>query len=107
MYDNAGHQQYSNVVILKSTSSALLKIALMPNPVRDRASLKIESGRAANATIRIINSLGVIVSIKNVSLNKGENTISLHDIIRLHSGAYQVVVNAGDNSSHVKMLVNR
>ena len=107
MYDNAGHQQYSNVVILKSTNSALLKIALMPNPVRDRASLKIESGRAANATIRIINSLGVIVSIKNVSLNKGENTISLHDIIRLHSGAYQVVVNAADNSSHVKMLVNR
>ena len=107
MYDNAGHQQYSNVVILKSTNSALLKIALMPNPVRDRASLKIESGRAANATIRIINSLGVIVSIKNVSLNKGENTICLHDIIRLHSGAYQVVVNAGDNSSHVKMLVNR
>jgi hypothetical protein len=107
MHDNAGHKQYSNVVMLKSSNSALLNIALMPNPVHDRASLKIETGGAVTATIRIINSLGMVVSMSNVNLYKGDNAIPLQDIMKLQSGAYQVVVNAADNSSNVKMLVNR
>jgi hypothetical protein len=107
MHDNAGRIRYGNVVLLKSTSSSLLNVALMPNPVRSNASLKIETGKAVSATIRIFNSLGILVSVKNVSLNKGENTISLNDITRLYDGGYEVVVNAANNSSNIKMLVNR
>jgi hypothetical protein len=107
MHDNTGHQQYSNVVVLKSTSRAMLNIALMPNPVHDHASLEIASDVAVAATIRIVNSLGLVVAIKNVKLHKGETSVPLHNIIRLQSGAYQVVVSTANYSSNVKMLVSR
>ena len=107
MHDKSARIQYSNVMVLKSANTSLLYVALMPNPVHSHASLKIETGRAVAATIRIINSLGMVMSVKNVNLNKGENPISLSDITRLPTGAYQVVVNAGNNSSNIKMIVNR
>ena len=56
--------------------------------------------------MRIINSLGLVVSAKNVNLNKGENSISIADIIPLSRGAYEVIVNAANNSANIKMLVN-
>ena len=107
MHDNDGHIQYSSVLMLKVLNSSVLSVALMPNPVRDHATLKIESGKAVTATVRIINSLGMVVSAKNVNLNKGENSVSIADIIQLSRGAYEVIVNAADNSANIKMLVNR
>ena len=107
MHDNDGHIQYSSVLMLKVLNSSVLSVALMPNPVRDHATLKIESGKAVTATVRIINSLGMVVSAKNVNLNKGENSVSIADIIRLSRGAYEVIVNAANNSANIKMLVNR
>jgi hypothetical protein len=107
MHDKSAGVQYSNVVVIKSTNSSLLNITLMPNPVHTQASLNIETGRSVTATIRIINSLGMVMSVKNVNLNKGENLISLSDIRLLYTGVYQVVVNAAGNSSNIKMLLNR
>ena len=107
MHDKSARVQYSNVVVVRSTNSSLLNVTLMPNPVHTRASLKIETGRSVTATIRIINSLGMVMSVENVNLNKGENLVSLSDIRLLYTGVYQVVVNAAGNSSHVKMLLNR
>jgi hypothetical protein len=49
----------------------------------------------------------MVMSVKNVNLNKGENLISLSDIRLLYTGVYQVVVNAAGNSSNIKMLLNR
>jgi hypothetical protein len=107
MHDNAGHMQYSNVVMMRSTNSSLLNIVLMPNPVRNYASLKIETQRAAAGEVRIINSLGMVVSVRNINLHRGENIISLPDVTRLQSGIYQVIVNAANNSCNIKMLMNR
>ena len=49
----------------------------------------------------------MIVFAKNVNLNEGENIVALPEITRLQAGAYQVIVNAANTSSNIKMLVNR
>jgi hypothetical protein len=107
MHGNAARAQYSNVVVIRHANTSLMSMTLMPNPVREHASLKIEAGRAVSATVRIINSLGVTVSVKDAILSKGENLISLPNITQLQTGVYQVVVNAANNSFAIKMLLNK
>lgn len=107
MHNMSGHIQYSNVVMIKSANSFLLNVGLMPNPVRTQASLMIETARAVNANIRVVNSLGMVLSVKNVILGKGANTIVLTETARLSTGVYEVVVNAGNNSINIRMLVTR
>jgi len=107
MHDNTGNIQYSNVVMIRSANTSSISVALMPNPVSSNATLKIDAARAVTGTIRIVNPIGMIVFAKNVKLNEGENIVALPDITRLQTGAYQVVVNAANTSSNIKMLVNR
>lgn len=107
LHDNSGRIQYSNVILMRSANTSLLTIALMPNPVRNHGSLNIETGRVANATIRIVSSVGIEVGVKRIYLNKGSNAIALPDVSRLANGAYEVVVTAANNSANIKMLVNR
>jgi hypothetical protein len=93
--------------MIRSKNAPSVIVTLAPNPVRDYASLKIETEHAYAGTVRIVNSLGMLVSVKNINLSKGENKIVLSNTFALKSGTYQVVVNAGNNSSTVKMLISR
>jgi hypothetical protein len=106
-HDNAGNIQYSNVVMIRSSNTSTISVALMPNPVNSSATLKIDAGHAVAGTIRIVNPIGMIMFARNVNLIEGENIVALPDITRLQTGAYQVIVNAANTYSNIKMLVNR
>lgn len=107
MYDNAGHKEYSSIVMVRSKNAPSIHVSIAPNPVRSHASLKVETEQASAGTIRIINTLGMVVHVQNINLSKGENIILLDNIRSFNNGAYQVVLNAGSNSSNVKMLISR
>jgi len=107
LFDYAGHKEYSRIVMVRSGNDPSVHISLAPNPVRSHTFLKVETEQASAGTIRIINTLGMVVHVQNIHLNKGENNILLNKILSLNNGAYQVIVNAGSNSSNVKMLISR
>lgn len=107
IYNNNGRIEYSNVIMMKTHNNSAISVTLAPNPVRDFASLKIETERASTGTVRMINSFGMVVSMKRINLNRGENKIVINIPSHLQNGTYQLVVNAEQLSTPVKMLVNR
>ncbi len=107
MHNAGGAQQASATVLIKTKSFSSVTLALAPNPVFNNTALLIESEHASAATIRIVNSLGMVVAVKNITLNKGENNIPLTLSANIPAGGYQVVLNAGTYSTSAKMLVSR
>ena len=105
--DYAGHKEYSSIMLVRSKDASAMHVSLAPNPVQTLTYLKVETEQAAAGTIRIINTMGMVVNVVKINLNKGENNILLDQILSLNNGAYQVVINAGSNSSNVKMLISR
>ena len=105
--DNSGALEYTTIVMIRSKNADPLHVALAPNPVRSHTLLKIESGQAASGVVRIVNSMGMVLRSQNINLAKGENNIQLSDLASLGTGTYKVVVNAGNNSCTLKMLVIR
>ena len=106
-FDYTGHKEYSSIVMVRSRNASSIHVSLVPNPVRSITSLKVETEQASAGTIRIVNTLGVVVHVQNINLSKGENNILLDNISSLNNGAYQVIVNAGNSSSNVKMMISR
>jgi methionine-rich copper-binding protein CopC len=51
---------------------------------------KFSSVKATTATITITNQAGVVVNTQNVTLVKGNNTVSLLDVTTLEEGAYTI-----------------
>ncbi|MBL7700431.1 MAG: hypothetical protein JNK79_19855 [Chitinophagaceae bacterium] len=107
IHNNNGRVEYSNVVMIKTQNNSAISVSLAPNPVQDFTSLKIETEHASTGTVRLINSFGMLVSVKNINLSKGGNKIIIDIPSQLQNGTYQLVVNAGEVCTSVKMLVNR
>ncbi|HUQ65747.1 MAG TPA: T9SS type A sorting domain-containing protein [Flavitalea sp.] len=107
IHNYAGRMQFSRMLILRSKNSSAMIVMVVPNPVLAGASLKIETEHGGSGSIRITNSVGITVAVKNINLNKGGNTIPLGIVSGLMNGTYHVIVNAGNNSTTVKMLLNR
>lgn len=105
--DKDGYSELSGVVAIKLKKEPETTISLVPNPVRRNASLNINSGNAASGSLRIINCYGTIVGTKSFHLNKGDNKVQLINAMKLISGTYQVFVTVNNNSSVVKMLVQK
>lgn len=107
LHDNAGALQYTNVLMIRSKTAAPLNVILAPNPVRSHTSLKVEAEQSSSGVIKVVNPIGMVLRLQNIHLSKGENNILLSNLSAFGTGTYQVVVNAGNNSCTVKMLVNR
>lgn len=104
---NSGGQEVSGSILIKARNFSAISMALAPNPVYDNTSLHVNTEHASAATVRIINALGMVVAVKNITLKKGENNIQLTLSASIPAGTYQVVLNAGTYSASAKMLVAR
>lgn len=107
MHSAGGRREISGTVLIKTKSISAIRMALAPNPVQNLTSLLIETEHAAVGTIRVMNALGMVVMVKNITLNKGENNISLNVPAAVSGGTYHVVLNAGSHTASAKMLVSR
>lgn len=91
---NSGAVEYSDVKKVDfSTENA---ISLSPNPAKNKAVLKIESGIAGMGHINILDYNGRSVYDANVKLSKGTNEIELPLVKSLSSGMYKVRVKIND-----------
>jgi len=78
-----------------------------PNPSINKAQVTINSKvNTSNATVSIINALGSVVSVKNIDLSTGKNTIHL-DSENLNSGIYFATISSGNNKIVKKFTVNK
>ncbi len=86
-----GSISYSNIIQLKfgSVKNSLL---LYPNPANGYMVLNIGVEKRSNAVIRLVNSLGQMVSSKTVTLNAGSNAITFDGLSQFVNGMYRVSV---------------
>jgi hypothetical protein len=114
-YDiNNGLEQLSIVIrynyALSVVSNAFLtaKVSnVYPNPSNDKAFIDVIADRGLEATsLNVYNSIGALVSTKDVSVQKGTNTFTI-ETSNLTSGIYFVNISNGGSIITKKFLVNK
>ncbi len=93
---------------VKDNGSVFASISdVYPNPSANKAQITVNSKvNTSNASISIINALGSVVSVKNIDLSAGKNTIHL-DSENLNSGIYFATISSGNNKIVKKFTVNK
>jgi hypothetical protein len=101
--------KYNNPLASVKTNTALfLNVSdVYPNPSNTKAFITINTTTDVNsAALSITNSLGAIVSSKNIELNVGKNVIPL-DIETLSSGIYFTTITSGNSKTVKKIIINK
>jgi hypothetical protein len=95
-------------VSVKTNPELLLNVSdVYPNPSNNKAFITINSNSEINgASLSIINSLGSIVSLKNIELSIGKNVIPL-DVETLSSGIYFTTITSGNSKIVKKIIINK
>jgi hypothetical protein len=70
-----GEIKYSNTVAVINDSKGLLITSVFPNPVEDRAVIRLTAGRKGVVNFRLVNSTGSIVRQWLEQVTEGSNTI--------------------------------
>lgn len=98
----------SSLASVKDYESILSSISdIYPNPSINKAQLLVSSRANINsAAVNIINTLGTVVSTKNIELAVGKNTITL-DLENLSSGIYFATISVGDSKVIKKFTINK
>lgn len=99
---------YNNPLGVQNIAKQLLNISnVFPNPCAAKAQITFTSAtELLNTTVTIINSLGIIVSKKDVDVAEGRNNISL-DIEHLSTGIYFVSIPVNNSKIVKKFTVNK
>lgn len=91
---------------IKTRNADLFNVVMYPNPASDFSNLDVTSKEAVNANITVYNTLGQVVLVKSVDLNKGYNHIEL-DTKAFASGVYNVVLSSDNFNSVNKLNVTK
>lgn len=101
--------KYNDPTASIKTNTSLLSFVsdVFPNPSNTKASIVVNALSDLNTgTISITNTLGSIVSSKNIELLAGRNTISL-DVETLSSGIYFATISSGNFKTIKKFTINK
>jgi len=94
--DKDGKYSYSNIVAVNLNSS-ITKVALTPNPARDRIKLQVDAAKASAYTITIADAIGRSMHVMTKTLRQGNNTIDV-SVDGLQAGTYFMIIRSGADS---------
>lgn len=101
--------KYNDPTASIETNSSLFSYvsSISPNPCSSKASLNVNTlSEVNNASISITNALGAVVSVKNIDLTIGKNTIDI-DSQNLSDGLYFVTIIANSSKITKKFIINK
>ena len=90
---------------LKGFEKELSSVDVVPNPSSGAASIKFVSGKSFDSKVSVFNSLGQLVSEREVSIIEGKNKIAL-ETENLSSGIYIVSIKTGNKAITKKLIIN-
>jgi len=98
----AGERVYSSIIESPCSNSTYLSVS--PNPVTSSTTLRIGAPAATKIKIVLVNSSGITVQNKEVSLLKGSNKVAM-EMGNLQPGSYILSVNwNGGNRETFKLI---
>ncbi len=96
--------KYNAPVGLNEIQNSISSFEVYPNPASDFTSFKINSSKNTDAKLEVYNSLGSIVSTKNISLNEGKNKVD-YSVENLSPGIYIASIKMGNTTTTKKFIV--
>jgi hypothetical protein len=104
MYIDNINLSQKNPTGISKVSAAKLNVAMFPNPSNSVTNIKINSAKAGDASVKVINTLGQVVSEKHSTLTEGFNAIELN-VSDLATGIYNVSIETAGGSVVKKLTV--
>ena len=96
-----------NLLSVRNNGNLFTSISdVYPNPSANKAQIMINSKINTNTSVSIVNALGSVVSVKNIELFAGKNSIHL-DSENLNSGIYFATISSGNTKIVKKFTVNK
>jgi hypothetical protein len=89
--------------IITQEAEQLSELKLFPNPSKDFARLKLNSGKDGIVTLSIFEITGKLVSENKVSVTKGNNELEV-DVNTLDKGFYLLNVQNGVNKKTIRLI---
>lgn len=100
--DNNGKESFSSIVNL--SLGARTGVDVFPNPFNNNFTVSLASTKTTFATLKIQNTSGQLIYTKNISLNKGNNSIVINNLpSSLGSGIYYVTIVNEEIKYNVKL----
>jgi hypothetical protein len=103
--DNINLYDLGNVGV-NSLANSTNGFDVYPNPASNEVNVKITSNNAQTSSIKVLNNLGQVMIIKNVSLNVGTNSVQI-DTKQLASGIYYVSYDSGNGAVTKKLTITK
>jgi hypothetical protein len=91
---------------VKESNASVVRFDVYPNPAVNEVNIRINSTKAQNSSVKVLNGLGQVVISKNVSVNAGSNTV-LIDTKQLPTGNYYVTYDSGDKMVTKKVVITK
>jgi WD40 repeat protein len=95
----------ASFVGINETPSVINEAMVFPNPVFDKATLRMNLASASSVEVKIFDLEGrMLQHIQKSNMHRGENTLAI-DARNLNAGTYIVNIIAGSSSFNRKMVV--
>lgn len=102
MQDTDAEFDYSRIIAININNKETV-VMLYPNPVRESATLMISVTRKEKITYSIIDQYGNILQQKNISVNKGSNSILIETNV-LAAGVYTLSLLGQFTNNKIKFV---
>lgn len=86
----SGRTILSNIIAVRRSTTEVVEIKILPNPVTDQLQLLINTHQNGIANIMIIDGTGRTIYHFKENLQKGSNTITYSQVAHLSEGIYYV-----------------
>lgn len=95
--DNDNRYSYSRILKVNTEDYSNKPVSIHPNPVKQNATIQINSDRFSSAKVCIYNIHGKLLKTIETSIRKGSNTVTVSGVGNWQSGIYPVKVHMGEN----------
>jgi alpha-tubulin suppressor-like RCC1 family protein len=102
MIDNDGKFKYSNIVPVNISSKTAV-VMLYPNPVKDIASVMINTPKKETIQYTIIDQYGRVTNSKTSSITQGNNILNI-DTHLLAAGIYTLNIKGSETNAVLKFV---
>ena len=93
MVDMDGKFTYSNILVVNLDNNSENKLLIYPNPTSSNVTLQFLSNNKQQTQVLIFDNTGRRLISKNISVEKGNNYISITDTKNLADGIYLIELN--------------
>lgn len=107
MKDISTREKFSDVIRLQVPAVTKNRVIILPNPGRDLLQVRIASINNSKVGIHIYDQAGKMVAIVNTFVKKGNNLITLYQLVDKPMGIYHAVISLENEVFRKKLLMVR